>query len=121
MPIIQGPNVTMPTDDFASWGLARFEKGRTNITQLHYHDCDEFVFMNEGRCVMRSEGVIYTLEKGDVLVTRMGDEHELLEILEDTEYFWMETGLRGKKRSGHLYRDTDGAPKRRRKWRCISG
>jgi len=73
MPIIEGPNATQSTGEFPEWGLARFPAGMRNVTALHYHDCDEFVFMVEGRCVMRSEGVLYTLEKGDVLVTRMGD------------------------------------------------
>jgi mannose-6-phosphate isomerase-like protein (cupin superfamily) len=95
MPIIRGPRANAPSEEFPEWGLVLFEAGRKNITELHYHDCDEFVFMIEGRCVMRSEGVLYTLEKGDVLVTRMGDEHELLEILEDTVYFWACTELRG--------------------------
>ena len=110
MPIIKGPNANMPTDEFANWGIARFEKGQKNITRLHYHDCDEFIFMNRGNCVVRSEGIVYTLQKGDVLVTRMGDEHEVLEILEDTEYFWLETEMRGRKRTGHLHRETDGDP-----------
>ena len=105
MPIIQGKNATCPTNEFCAHGLARFKAGQKNITELHYHDCDEFIFMLEGRCVMQSEGILYTLEKGDVLATRMGDEHELLEILEDTVFFWLETELRGQKRSGHLYRD----------------
>jgi len=39
-----------------------------------------------------------------LLVTRMGDEHELLEIVEDTTYFWACTELRGLKRPGHLRR-----------------
>ena len=60
-----------------------------------------------GVMVMRSEGVEYTLRKDDVLVTRMGDEHEILEILEDTTYFWLETELRGRKRTGHLHRGED--------------
>jgi len=105
MPIIQGPNANLPTGEFAAWGLVRFEKGRRNVTELHHHDCDEFVFMIDGTCRMRSEGIVYTLEKGDVLVTRMGDEHELLEIIEDTTYFWVEGELRGKKRHGHLHRE----------------
>lgn len=104
MPIIAGKNANQPTDEFPAWGRVRFEAGRKNITEPHYHDCDEFVFMIEGRCLMRSEGVVYTLEKGDVLVTRMGDEHELLEIIEDTTYFWLCTELRGAKRRGHLHR-----------------
>ena len=104
MPIIQGPNTTQPSDEYANWGLAKFGAGAKNITELHYHDCDEFIFMIEGRCVFKSEGIVYTLEPGDLLVTRMGDEHELLEILEDTVYFWAETELRGQKRTGHLIR-----------------
>lgn len=104
MPIIQGKKADPPTGEFCEWGLARFKAGRKNVTELHYHDCDEFVFMIEGKCVMRSEGVEYTLEPGDVLVTRMGDEHELLEIVEETVYFWVCGELRGEKRRGHLHR-----------------
>lgn len=104
MPIIQGKNANMPTDEFPTWGLVNFEAGRKNITELHYHDCDEFVFMVKGKCLMRSEGILYTLEPRDVLVTRMGDEHELLDILEDTVYFWACSELKGEKRPGHLHR-----------------
>lgn len=93
--------------EFPAWGLARFAAGAKNITELHYHDCDEWVFMIEGKCLMRSEGIVHTLAKGDVLVTRMGDEHELMEILEDTVYFWACTQLRGEKRAGHLHRGED--------------
>jgi len=109
MPIIQGKNAKAPTEEYPAWGLVSFKAGEKNITELHYHDCDEFVFMIEGRCVMRSEGILYTLEKGDVLVTRMGDEHELLEILEDTVYFWLCSEMKGQRRPGHLHREEDGS------------
>lgn len=109
MPIIHGKNAINPTDEFTCWGLAKFNKGLKNITELHYHDCDEFILMVEGRMHIRSEGIEYTLEKGDVLVTRMGDEHEVLEILEDTTYFWFEGPLRGQKRTGHLIRPAAGS------------
>ena len=104
MPIIQGPGVTEPSEEYTAWGLARFEAGLKNVTEMHYHDCDEFVFMVSGRVLMRSEGIDYTLGPGDVLVTRAGDEHQLMEILEDTVYFWAETELKGQKRPGHLHR-----------------
>ncbi len=110
MPLIGGPRAQLPTGEFPEWGHARFDAGRRNLTEPHYHDCDEYVFMIEGRCVMRSEAIDYTLETGDVLVTRMGDEHELLEILEDTTYFWACTELRGRKRRGHLHRRQGDTP-----------
>jgi len=103
MPIIQGPNATTPTDEFTSWGLAEFQAGQKNVTESHFHDCDEFVFMLEGKMLMRSEGIDYVVVPGYVLVTRMGDEHEILEILEHTRYFWLEGRLHGQKRQGHLH------------------
>ena len=105
MPLIQGNEAKAPSAEFGHWGLAKFEADMKNVTELHYHDCDEFVFMIEGKCVMRSEGIVYTLVPRDVLVTRMGDEHELLEILEDTTYFWVCGELKGQKRAGHLHRE----------------
>jgi mannose-6-phosphate isomerase-like protein (cupin superfamily) len=105
MPLIQGPNATAPTDEFTAWGLAEFEAGRTNVTEPHYHDCDEYVFMLEGKMLMRSEGIDYVIVPGDVLVTRMGDKHEILEILQDARLLWLEGPLRGEKRHGHLHRD----------------
>lgn len=105
MPIIQGSHATVPTDEFTAWGLAEFKAGQKNVTESHYHDCDEFVFMLDGKMLMRSEGIDYVIVPGDVLVTRMGDEHEILEILQDTRYFWLEGQLREQKRRGHLHRD----------------
>ena len=107
MPIIQGKNANAPTDEFAAWGLAKFQKGMKNVTQSHFHDCDEFVFMIEGKMLFRSEGIDYVLAPRDVLVTRMGDEHEILEIIEDTTYFWVEGQMRGRKRRGHLHKGKD--------------
>lgn len=107
MPIIQGPNVTIPSDDFTSWGLVHFKAGGRNITELHFHDCDEYVFMVSGKILMRSEGIDYIMGPQDVLVTRMGNEHELLEIIEDSCYFWCTGPLRGLKRPGHLHRGND--------------
>ena len=103
MPIIQGPNADKPTDEYPNWGLSKWKKGQKNGVEPHYHDCDEFYFMVEGKCVAKSEGKVYTLEKGDVLATRMGDEHEIMEILEDSTIFWIEAELKGKKREGHLH------------------
>ncbi len=103
MPIMHGPNTTVPADDITAWGLVTFTAGMKNITELHFHDCDEYVCMVSGRMLMRSEGVLYEVGPRDVLVTRMGDEHEVVEILEDTTYFWFTGPLRGAKRQGHLH------------------
>ena len=107
MPIVQGKNAGVTTGEFPAWGLVHFKAGQKTITTPHSHDCDEWVFMIEGKMLMRSEGILYTLEKSDVLVTRMGDEHDLPEIIEDTTFFWACTELRGAKRRGHLTKEKD--------------
>ena len=75
-----------------------------NPIEPHYHDCDEYYLLLSGRMKVRSEGVEYVLEPGDALLTRMGDEHEILEVIEDSTMVWMETELRGDRRPGHLHR-----------------
>ena len=104
MPIIQGLHANAPSDAITAWGLATFPKGLKAVTESHFHDADEFVCMISGRMHMRSEGIDYILGPGDVLATWMGDEHEVVEILEDTTYFWFEGPLRGRRRPGHLHR-----------------
>ena len=55
-----------------------------------------------------SEGQEYEIGPGDVLCTKMGDEHDILEIIESPlQTFWFEDELRGKKRPGHLHRGVD--------------
>lgn len=103
MPIIQGPHANIPSDAITGWGLARFVKGQKQVTEPHHHDADEFVCMISGRMRMRSEGFDYELEPGDVLATWMGDQHEVIEIMEDTAYFWFLGPLRGRRRPGHLH------------------
>jgi hypothetical protein len=50
MPIIQGPGVTVPSDDFSYWGLVSFKAGERNITELHFHDCDDIRAIAHGCC-----------------------------------------------------------------------
>lgn len=103
--MIAGPSAALPTEEFSAWGTARYEAGRKNVVEPHFHDCDEFYLVSKGKMVVRSEGIVYTLVAGDILATRMGDEHEIMEILEDVEFTWIEGPLRGLKRRGHLHRE----------------
>jgi len=62
----------------------------------------------EGRARVMSEGQEYELGPGDILITKMGDEHEILEILEaPLKSFWVEDELFGRMRPGHLHRPED--------------
>ncbi len=72
----------------------------------HFHDADEYWLVFAGRARVLSEGMEYVVGPGDVLCTRMGEEHDVLEILEGPlRAFYIEDELRGAMRPGHLHRD----------------
>lgn len=71
----------------------------------HFHDADEYWLVFEGRARIMSEGQEYVIGPGDVVCTRMGDEHDVLEILESPlRAFYIEDELHGQRRPGHLHR-----------------
>ena len=66
--------------------------------------------MLSSRAKVLSEGKEYPVGTGDIVWTRMGDEHQLLEII-DSPYgvAWLQTELRGRKRPGHLHKDSQSS------------
>ena len=93
----------------ASAGLFRIpsEGGRFDN---HYHDCNEYWLIFKGRAKVRSEGLEYLVGPGDILCTRAGDEHDIIEVYEDLEAFWFEEATPPGGRAGHLHRtETDAA------------
>ncbi|MQA82770.1 MAG: cupin domain-containing protein [Streptosporangiales bacterium] len=75
----------------------------------HYHDCDEYWLVFAGRAKVSSEGVEYEVGPGDIVCTRAGDEHDVLEVYEDLEAFFFEDALPPGGRAGHLHRDDEAA------------
>ncbi|MGC4108437.1 MAG: cupin domain-containing protein [Thermomicrobiales bacterium] len=74
----------------------------------HFHDADEYWVILSGRARMLSEGIEYEVGPGDILCTKMGDEHDILEILDGPlQTFWFEDELKGQRRPGHLHRPQD--------------
>jgi len=74
----------------------------------HFHDADEYWLIFEGRALVRSEGVEYEVGPGDVVCTKMGDNHDVVRVLEaPLKGFYIEDELRGRKRPGHLHRGVD--------------
>lgn len=105
MPVYNPKNIQQAPDwvKISNYGVEVMKKGQT--VEPHYHDCDEFWYIVSGKARVRTEGNEYIVQKGDVVCTKMGDEHELIEILEeDYVVVWIETELRGQKRMGHLHR-----------------
>lgn len=104
------PKAISSDTDFPLWsevsryGVNTLQAGDT--VELHFHDCNEFWIIIDGRGVATSEGVTYELGPGDMLLTKQGDEHSL-EVTEKmiAVYFYGVMPLGG--RDGHLHKETD--------------
>ncbi|MDF2958601.1 MAG: hypothetical protein K0S39_336 [Paenibacillus sp.] len=80
----------------------------TNIDN-HYHDCDEYWIIFEGKGVAVSEGSSYEVGPGDCVATGMGHHHDFPLVSEPVKAVYFETTLQGNKRRGHLWNHTHGA------------
>ncbi|MFO8079797.1 MAG: cupin domain-containing protein [Armatimonadota bacterium] len=73
----------------------------------HFHDCDEWWIITEGRALIITEGEEYEVESGHMIFTPMGEEHGVLEVYRNLKGTWFEGRLRGRKRRGHLHHPED--------------
>ena len=79
----------------------------------HYHDCDEYWIIFEGRGLAVSEGKQYEVGPGDCVATGMGFHHDLPRVPEPLRGVYFETTLEGDKRLGHLWNHAHGEAKPR--------
>jgi mannose-6-phosphate isomerase-like protein (cupin superfamily) len=108
-------------DETGGWGLFRVrevenaeDKGdavsylkRTTLDS-HYHDCDEFYIILEGRGTVVSEGRHHEVGPGDCVATGMGHHHDFPLAPEPVKAVYFETTLAGQRRRGHLWNHTHG-------------
>ena len=93
--------------DVTSTGTFRIDPGQT--FDRHYHDCDEYWFIRDGRAVIEIDDERYTVEAGDIVCTEIGREHDFLQVLEPITGFWFEAVLKPGGRAGHLHRSPERA------------
>lgn len=74
--------------DGQGWGVVRLARGQRGSGTPHSHPYDEYVFMLEGRCVIRNAGEDVEYRAGDIGRFPRGEEHCTVEALEDTVYVW---------------------------------
>jgi len=71
----------------------------------HYHECHEYWLIFKGKAKVQSEGKECFVKRGDIVCTKAGDEHDILEVYEDLEAFWFEDATPEGGKIGHLHRD----------------
>lgn len=106
------PKATPDQATFPSWSeVSRYGVNTLNpgdTVELHFHDCNEFWIIIEGKGVATSEGVSYDLGPGDMLLTKQGDEHSL-RVTEKMVAVYFYGIMPPDGRTGHLHRGTDSS------------
>jgi mannose-6-phosphate isomerase-like protein (cupin superfamily) len=74
----------------------------------HYHDCDEYWILFEGRGVAVSEGKSFDVGPGDCIATGMGHHRDFPQVFEPVRSVYFETTMEEQKRGGHLWNHTHG-------------
>jgi quercetin dioxygenase-like cupin family protein len=102
MPVLHGgPDWKQPEWSTVNWiGDWHAEAGWT--LENHYHDCDEYWYILEGKVRAQEDGEDIILGPGDILVTEAGQWHEVVEVLEDARWVYFSTAYKGLCRPGHL-------------------
>jgi mannose-6-phosphate isomerase-like protein (cupin superfamily) len=73
----------------------------------HYHDCDEYWLVFAGAAKIMTENVEYVVGPGDIVCTKAGDEHDVIQVYEDLKAFFFEDPLPPGGRAGHLHRSPE--------------
>lgn len=110
MPVIRTTKGMMSAANRPEWsavttaGIFRVP-AKNGRFDCHYHDCHEYWLVFAGKAKVMSEGQAYYVKPGDIVCTRAGDEHDVLEVYEDLAAFWFEDATPAGGRIGHLHRD----------------
>ena len=93
-----------PWSEVTAYGVNTLKSGDT--VERHFHDCNEYWIIIEGRGIATSEGVEYELGPGDMLLTKAGDEHSL-EVTEPMVAVYFYGVMPPGGRTGHLHKGVD--------------
>ena len=105
--VFRAENVASPSDR----GDPVTYPKRTTI-DAHYHDCDEYWVLLEGRAGIVLDGEHAAMQAGDCFLIPMGAMHDMPDAPEPVKAVYFESSLRGQKRTGHLWQHTHGPAKR---------
>lgn len=81
---------------------------KTTPFDNHFHDCDEYWIIFEGRGVAVTEGKSFEVGPGDCVATGMGHHHDFPLVFEPVRAAFFETTMEGPGRGGHLWEHKHG-------------
>lgn len=106
MPVIQAGSWLNP-DTRPEWSelaaVGRFTVDTAGARfERHHHDDDEIWLIWAGKAKILVDGRERYVRAGDIVLTRAGDPHDVLEVYETLRGFFVETGRPAGGRHGHL-------------------
>jgi uncharacterized protein YjlB len=114
MPVIRTSEKAMAPGNRPEWcavtsaGIFRVAAAGGRF-DCHYHDCHEYWLVFRGKAKVMTEGQAFYVKAGDIVCTKAGDEHDVIEVYDALEAFWFEDATPAGGRVGHLHRDTQKA------------
>ena len=70
----------------------------------HYHDCNEYWLICTGKAKIWIDGKTYYVKDGDIVCTKAGQEHDVLEVYEPIVGYHFEDATPPGGRVGHLHK-----------------
>lgn len=101
------PDYRPSFSDVAGLGIFRLAPGAT--FDRHFHDSIEYWMIFAGKAKAAIDDNPYYIQAGDVVCTPAGSVHDILEIYEPLEGFYLEEGLPPGGRPGHLHHSDEDA------------
>ena len=104
------PKTTTADQNFPKWsetqkyGISHLKVGAE--VEPHFHDCNEYWIIVEGRGHAKSEGIDYELGPGDMLLTEAGNYHSLV-VTEKMVAIYYYGVMPPNGRWGHLHEGVD--------------
>jgi len=86
---------------FSNYGLYKLKKGESE-SDYHYHDCDEYFIVTEGKADLLLEDLKYEISPGDCVCILKGGRHQIINVSEDLTLVWIYDELKAEKRKGHI-------------------
>jgi mannose-6-phosphate isomerase-like protein (cupin superfamily) len=75
----------------------------------HYHDCNEYWMIVHGKAKVWCDGKTFYIHDGDIFCIPAQKEHDVLEIYEHIDGFYLEDELPLGGKSGHLHKTNEDA------------
>ena len=90
-------------------GAGTFSVGRDGRFDRHHHECHEYWMIYAGSALISVDDREYAVSAGDLVCIEKDTDHDVLEVYEPLEGFWLEGPTPSGGRTGHLHRSPEQA------------